>query len=95
MTTTLAQPIPTPESARARGSRPARRTVSEGGLLTVVLAGTAAVLGLWWHDTTILAGLGEWLTSAGRLTGLLGGYAVAVVAAVDEPGAVDRARSRR
>lgn len=79
MTTTLAHPIPTPESARARGSRPARRTVSERGLLTVVLAGTAAVLGLWWHDTTILAGLGEWLTSAGRLTGLLGGYAVAVI----------------
>ena len=79
MTTTLARPRPTPESARATGRRPSRRTVSERGLLAVVIAGTAAVFGLWWHDTTILAGLGEWLTAAGRLTGLLGGYAVAVI----------------
>ena len=58
---------------------PARRTVSERGLLALVLLGAAALAGLWWHDTTILTGTGEWLTAAGRVTGLLGGYTVAVV----------------
>lgn len=76
---TLARPTPPPEAARASGRRPHPRTLSERGLLALVIAGAAAVLGLWWHDTTILAGTGEWLTAAGRLTGLLGGYAVAVV----------------
>ena len=79
MTTTLVRPTPTPESdgAGTRRSRP--RSLSERGLLAIVAAGAAAVLGLWWHDTTLLTGLGEWLTAAGRLTGLLGGYTVAVV----------------
>ncbi len=94
MTTTLAHPALTPESARARGRRTPSRTVSEGGLLTAVVAGAAAVLELWWHDTTILAGLGEWLTAAGtahrsarRLRGR--GHPAA-----DEQGPVDRSRAR-
>ena len=78
MTTTLASPRPTLVPERA-GPRRQLRPLTERGLLTLVIAGAVAVLGLWWHDTTILAGLGEWLTAAGRLTGLLGGYTVAVV----------------
>lgn len=36
-------------------------------------------VGLWVHDTTpALHGLGDWLTNAGRLTGLLAGYLLAV-----------------
>ena len=56
-----------------------RPRLSERGLSALVACGVVAVLGLWWHDTSMLAGLGEWLTAAGRLTGLLGGYTVAVV----------------
>ena len=55
------------------------RRLSERGLAALVAAGAVAVLGLWWRDTSILGGLGAWLTAAGRLTGLLGGYTVAVV----------------
>ena len=79
MTTTQARPAPAPGSARARGGLVHRRALNARGLLAAVIAGAAAVLGLWWYDTTMLAGLGEWLTAAGRLTGLLGGYTVAVV----------------
>ena len=75
---------PTPrqsEPPRVGTGRPHRRrprTISERGLLAVVTAGAVAVLALWWHDTTILAGRGEWVTAAGRITGLLGGYVVVV-----------------
>ena len=75
MTTTLALLRATPVAGRRRHGH----QLTERGLLAIVVAGVAAVAGLWWHDTTTLVGLGEWLTASGRLTGLLGGYAVAVV----------------
>jgi predicted ferric reductase len=53
-------------------------TVSERALMVVVLLGGVAVLVLWWHDTTMASGFGEWLTEAGRMTGLLGGYSIAI-----------------
>jgi len=37
------------------------------------------VLGLWWANTPAVAGLDGWLTGAGRITGLLAGYAIAVL----------------
>jgi ferredoxin-NADP reductase len=37
---------------------------------------------LWWHDTTAISGLGDWLTNAGRVTGLLAGYGVVVLVAL-------------
>jgi predicted ferric reductase len=43
-----------------------------------IVVGAVLVLLLWWHDTTSVHGLGDWLTNAGRITGLLAGYAVAV-----------------
>lgn len=42
-------------------------------------AGAAAVLGLWWADTTAVVGPAGWLTGGGRITGLLAGYACAVI----------------
>ncbi|WP_442270737.1 ferredoxin reductase family protein [Streptomyces sp. M-16] len=45
-------------------------------------AGAAGVLALWWADTTSVVGPGGWLTGAGRVTGLLAGYACAVVVAL-------------
>ncbi|MGO4757846.1 ferric reductase-like transmembrane domain-containing protein, partial [Streptomyces sp. 2MCAF27] len=44
-----------------------------------IWAGAAAVLALWWHDTTSVVGAAGWLTGAGRITGLLAGYACAVL----------------
>jgi predicted ferric reductase len=48
-------------------------------VLTGIGLGALAVLGLWWQDTQFIYGLGDWLTNAGRLTGLLAGYAVVVL----------------
>ena len=62
------------------GSRPAR--VGERGALTVIIAGAAVVLGLWWHSTPGVHGLGGWLTGAGEVLGLLAGYGVVVLVAL-------------
>ncbi|MBO4274034.1 ferric reductase, partial [Microbispora triticiradicis] len=51
-------------------------------VLAVIAAGTAAVAGLWWARTPAVAGLDGWLTNAGRVTGLLAGYAIAVLLAL-------------
>ena len=47
--------------------------IGTGGLLTILL---------WWHNTPALSGFGDWLTNAGRITGLLAGYGVVVLVAL-------------
>jgi predicted ferric reductase len=44
--------------------------------------GAGAVLVLWWHDTPAIRSVGDWLTNAGRITGLLAGYLVVVLLAL-------------
>jgi predicted ferric reductase len=51
-------------------------------VLAVIWLGAAIVLGLWWKDTPQLHGLGDWLTGAGRIFGLLAGYGVVVLVAL-------------
>jgi predicted ferric reductase len=51
-------------------------------VLAVIGAGAIAVLALWWHDTPGLHGLGDWLTGAGEILGLLAGYGVVVLVAL-------------
>jgi predicted ferric reductase len=51
-------------------------------VLGIIAAGVVAVLALWWTNTPTVAGLDEWLTNAGRITGLLAGYAIAVLLAL-------------
>ncbi|MEU5307415.1 ferric reductase-like transmembrane domain-containing protein [Streptomyces sp. NPDC021562] len=51
-------------------------------VLTVLWAGAAAVLALWWSDTGSIVGAAGWLTGAGRIAGLLCGYACAVLVAL-------------
>ena len=51
-------------------------------VLAVIAAGGIAAIGLWWHDTPAVHGLGDWLTNAGRLTGLAAGYGVVVLVAL-------------
>jgi predicted ferric reductase len=48
-------------------------------MLGLILAGAVAVLALWWHDTPAIHGFGDWLTNAGRITGLLAGYVIAIL----------------
>lgn len=45
----------------------------------LIWAGAAGVLALWWSNTTSVVGPASWLTNAGRITGLLAGYACAVL----------------
>ena len=48
-------------------------------VLALIGAGAAATVWLWWHGTAAVSGYGEWLTNAGRITGLEAGYGVAVL----------------
>ncbi|MEU6480303.1 ferredoxin reductase family protein [Streptomyces sp. NPDC047017] len=76
MTTTLA------------GSRAARRRTTHRirprrspavPLLLAMWAGAAGVLWLWWTDTPAVTGTGGRVLDAGRITGLLAGYLLALV----------------
>jgi predicted ferric reductase len=50
--------------------------------LAAIAVGAVAVTFLWWHDTYAVNGLGDWLTNAGRLTGLWAGYTIVVLLAL-------------
>ncbi|WP_432155712.1 ferredoxin reductase family protein [Streptomyces sp. bgisy153] len=58
---------------------PPARPSPAGPLLAALWAGAAAVVALWWHDTGSVVGAAGWLTGAGRIAGLLSGYACAVL----------------
>lgn len=63
-----------PPVARRPG-RPAPAVVALG----LAWAGAAAVLALWWHDTGAVVGPADWLLGAGRIAGMLCGYACALL----------------
>jgi predicted ferric reductase len=44
--------------------------------------GALIVIALWWHDTPSVHGLGDWLTGAGEILGLLAGYGIVVQVAL-------------
>jgi predicted ferric reductase len=76
VTATLAGPAaPVATAPRYRRADPAT-------VLTVLWLGAGAVLLLWWRDTVAIHGFGDWLTNAGRITGLLAGYLVVVLLAL-------------
>ncbi|MCU1657809.1 MAG: oxidoreductase FAD/NAD(P)-binding domain protein [Pseudonocardiales bacterium] len=56
--------------------------ISPNVALAIIAIGTVAVIALWWQDTFFVRGFGDWLTNAGRITGLLAGYAVVVLLAL-------------
>jgi predicted ferric reductase len=58
---------------------PTARRSPAGPLLALLWAGAAAVVALWWWDTGSVVGTADWLTGAGRIAGLLSGYACAVL----------------
>jgi predicted ferric reductase len=70
----------TVDARRAAPPAPAIARRSAAGLVPAALwGGAAAVLALWWTDTGSVVGTAGWLTGAGRLAGLLCGYACAVL----------------
>ncbi|MFF3565771.1 ferric reductase-like transmembrane domain-containing protein [Streptomyces sp. NPDC002574] len=78
MTTTFT----TPGASRGMRHRRSRRSAVPLLAPLVIWAGAAGVLALWWSDTTSVIGPAGWLTGAGRITGLLAGYACAVLLAL-------------
>ncbi|AOR35367.1 ferric reductase [Streptomyces fodineus] len=56
----------------------ARRSPA-GPVLALLWGGAAAAVALWWAETGSVAGTAGWLTGAGRMAGLLCGYACAVL----------------
>ncbi|WP_311922159.1 ferredoxin reductase family protein [Microbispora sp. H10836] len=79
MTTTL------PDAAVTTGhvQAPRRRVRARPeAVLALIAAGAVAVIGMWWANTPGVAGPDDWLTNAGRVTGLLAGYAIAVLLAL-------------
>ncbi|MEW1893608.1 ferric reductase-like transmembrane domain-containing protein [Streptomyces sp. NPDC085659] len=78
MASTLTTP---PVSRGTRHRRPHRSPVPFLATL-VIWAGASGVLALWWSDTGSVIGSAGWLTGAGRITGLLAGYACAVLLAL-------------
>jgi predicted ferric reductase len=71
----------TPSGAFPGPARPGTRA-RPGAVLTVIGAGALATLILWWHGTPALHGFGDWLTNAGRITGLEAGYGVIMLIAL-------------
>src|SRR5579863_1991046 len=67
--------FPAPSPASQPRTQPAT-------VLAVIAAGAFAAILLWWQQTPSIHGLGDWLTNAGRLTGLLAGYGVVVLVAL-------------
>ncbi len=80
--TAVADPPQVRPVAASGPARPAQPGAHPVAVLAVILAGAAAALGLWWQDTPSISGLGDWLTNAGRITGLLAGYGVVVLVAL-------------
>ncbi|MFC8518821.1 ferric reductase-like transmembrane domain-containing protein [Streptomyces sp. NPDC057257] len=67
------------ERRTAPAVAPAARRSPAGAVLALLWAGAAAVVALWWADTGSVVGSAGWLTGAGRIAGLLCGYACAVL----------------
>src|SRR3954468_19440470 len=82
MTTTT--PYRGPLSAGApRAAAPPAARAHPRAVLAVIGAGALATAGLWWYRTPqVDPGLGDWLTNAGRITGLWAGYAMVVLVAL-------------
>jgi predicted ferric reductase len=61
---------------------PAPVRANPAAVLAVLLGGALGAVGLWWAGTPSIHGLGDRLTNAGRVTGLLAGYGFVVLVAL-------------
>jgi len=71
-----------PVAATPPGPGPAASRAHPATILAAIVIGAAATIGLWWQETPSIHGFGDWLTNAGRITGLLAGYGVVVLIAL-------------
>ncbi|MFC4534303.1 ferric reductase-like transmembrane domain-containing protein [Sphaerisporangium dianthi] len=69
-------------TGRYQGVPPSGARAHPAAVLAVIAAGAVAVLALWWGNTPGVTGPADTLTGAGRITGLLAGYAIAVLLAL-------------
>src|SRR5580658_10448556 len=80
--TTMPGQHPSGPMAAARTTGPMRRAarpVMPSVILAIIGAGAIAVLGLWWRSTPHFTHLGDALTAAGDILGLLAGYGFVVL----------------
>jgi predicted ferric reductase len=80
--TAVLQERPAPRLDPPEHAAPAPARAHPAAVLALIYAGAAASIALWWHNTPAIHGLGDWLTNAGRITGLLAGYGVVVLVAL-------------
>jgi predicted ferric reductase len=73
---------PAPRPVLPAADQPAPRRVRPELALAGIGAGALAVVALWWNDTPSFTGLGDLLTGAGEILGLLAGYGVVVLVAL-------------
>jgi predicted ferric reductase len=76
------RPAPIRSTSAGPRPRPAPGRAHPQAVLALIIAGAVACIALWWTNTPSLSGLGDWLTNAGRITGLLAGYGVVVLVAL-------------
>ncbi|MEV4557444.1 ferric reductase-like transmembrane domain-containing protein [Kitasatospora sp. NPDC049285] len=70
---------PTRADRRAAHRRALPPDAVRHGALALIAVGALGVLALWWTGTPRVAGAADWLTGAGRITGLLAGYTAPVL----------------
>lgn len=75
----LAPPRSAHPRRRAAPRRPSAAAAAPVAALGLIAAGTLGVVALWWTNTAAVTGAAGWLTGAGRVTGLLAGYAAPVL----------------
>ncbi|GAA2140932.1 ferredoxin reductase family protein [Kitasatospora kazusensis] len=72
----------TQHRSASRRAAPPRRFPADAvswAVLGLIAVGAAGLLAIWWNDTTEVTTAADWLTGAGRITGLLAGYAAPVL----------------
>jgi predicted ferric reductase len=74
-------PAPPPPAAPA-GARPALWRAGPAQVLGVIAAGAVGVAALWLSNAPPVTSLGDWLTAAANILGLLAGYGVVVLVAL-------------
>jgi predicted ferric reductase len=85
VTSIAGRPAPPPHAAKQEPRGAQQGVLIKGRswlVLSVIALGALAVIALWWQDTPSVHGLGDWLTGAGEVLGLLAGYGVVVLVAL-------------
>ncbi|HEY0934416.1 MAG TPA: ferredoxin reductase family protein [Trebonia sp.] len=80
--TTITSPRDVRPSGAPSSPAPSAARTGPRWVLGLIAAGAAATVLLWWRGTPEVHGFGDWLTNAGRITGLWAGYGMVVLVAL-------------